>query len=104
MNTVKEMAEKWGNMTDENVILFFKDNENDRCKLNFLFNILLKKQRYALAKLFKNKIEILETLKGYEKNNTKEKKYTDDEVIQLLDDFRNSFQTDIVKWFEQYKK
>jgi hypothetical protein len=33
-----------------------------------------------------------------------EKKYTDDEVIQLIDNFRNSHETDLIKWFNLNKK
>jgi len=31
-------------------------------------------------------------------------KYTDDEVIELLDNFRNSHETDLIKWFNLNKK
>ena len=31
-------------------------------------------------------------------------KYTDDEVIQLLDNFRNSQETNLIKWFNLNKK
>lgn len=63
----KEIIEKWGLMTDIDVISFFKTNENSRCKLNFLYTMLVKKERYALAKLFKNKIEILDYLESFNK-------------------------------------
>jgi hypothetical protein len=31
-------------------------------------------------------------------------KYTDDEVIELLENFRNSQETDLIKWFNLNKK
>jgi hypothetical protein len=31
-------------------------------------------------------------------------KYTDDEVIELLDNFRNSQETNLIKWFNLNKK
>ena len=63
----KEVIEKWGLMPEEDIISFFKTNEDNRCKLNFLYSMLVRKERYALAKLFKNKIEILDFLESFKK-------------------------------------
>jgi hypothetical protein len=91
-------------LTDEEVILIYKNIENKHYELKMFLNNLVKLQRYALAKLFKNKVEIIETLKYYEEVFAKEKKYTDNEVIQLIDNFRNSHETDLIKWFNLNKK
>jgi hypothetical protein len=91
-------------LTDEEVILIYKNIENKHYELKMFLNNLVKLQRYALAKLFKNKVDIIETLKYYEELFAKEKKYTDDEVLQLIDNFRNSQETDLIKWFNLNKK
>ena len=91
-------------LTEEEVIIVFKNIKDKHCELKVFFERLVKEQRYALAKLFKNQIEIIESLKSYEEVFAKEKKYTDDEVIELLDNFRNSKETDLIKWFNLNKK
>ena len=62
------------NRTDKEVIDFFKDNENNMYKLKSIYTELLKSQRYYLAKLYKNKIEILEHLEKFELDNNEERK------------------------------
>lgn len=91
-------------LSDEEVIIIYKNIENKHYELKIFFEKLVKDQRYALAKLFKNRIEIIESLKNYEELFAKEKKYTDDDVIKLIDNFRNSHETDLIKWFNLNKK
>ena len=91
-------------LTEEEVIIVFKNIKDKHYELKVFFNRLIKEQRYALAKLFKNQIEIIESLKNYEELFAKEKKYTDDEVIQLIDNYRNSHEKDLTKWFNLNKK
>ena len=91
-------------LTEEEVIIVFKNIKDKHYELKVFFNKLVKEQRYSLAKLFKNQIEIIESLKNYEELFAKEKKYTDDEVIQLIDNYRNSGENDLIKWFNLNKK
>jgi len=61
------------NRTDNELIVFFKENENNLYKLKSIHNELVKTQRYYLAKIYNSKIEILECLENFkiEENNLK---------------------------------
>jgi len=65
-------------LTEEEVIIIFKNIREKHYELKVFFERLVKEQRYALAKLFKNQIEIIERLKSYEKIFAKKKKFNYD--------------------------
>ena len=50
--------------TDDEIIEHFKKYQFDLYSLEIIFKDLLKQQRYALAKLYKNQIENLQYLKS----------------------------------------
>ena len=59
------------NRTDNEVVTFFKDNKRNLYKLKSVYTELVKNERYYLAKLFKNQIEVLEFLEDFESKNKK---------------------------------
>ena len=59
------------NRTDNEVIVFFKDNRSNIYKLKSVYTELVKKERYSLAKLYKNQIEVLEFLNDFDEKNKK---------------------------------
>lgn len=50
--------------TDDEIIEYFQSYQFDLYELEIMFKELLKKERYALAKLYKNQIDNLKYLKS----------------------------------------
>ena len=71
------------NRTDNEIVVFFKENENDIYKLKSIYTELVKSQRYYLAKLYKNKIEILEHLEKFETENNLKRYITSLLIINI---------------------
>lgn len=59
------------NRTDNEIIIFFRDNRSNLYKLKSVYTDLVKSQRYYLAKLYKNQIEVLECLNEFDEKNKK---------------------------------
>jgi hypothetical protein len=55
----------------ERPVSFFKDNKRNLYKLKSVYTELVKNERYYLAKLYKNEIEVLEFLEDFESKNKK---------------------------------
>jgi hypothetical protein len=61
-----DMLKESVNLTNKEIIEIFEANKDIELNLITYLNILLKQQRYGLAKIFKNQIEILEIIKQME--------------------------------------
>ena len=59
------------NRTDNEVVIYFKDNIRNLYNLKSVYTELVKKERYHLAKLYKNQIEVLECLNDFDSKNKK---------------------------------
>ena len=59
------------NKTDNEVVIYFKDNIRNLYNLKSVYTELVKKERYHLAKLYKNQIEVLECLNDFDSKNKK---------------------------------
>ena len=90
------------NRTDNEIVVFFKENENDMYKLKSIYTELVKSQRYYLAKLYKNKIEILEHLEKFEIENNLKKIFMDEGLKRASQNNFNQAEAGYnAKWFKR---
>ena len=88
--------------TDNEIVVFFKENENNMYKLRSIYTELVKSQRYYLAKLYKNKIEILEHLEKFEIENNLKKIFMDEGLKRASQNNFNQAEAGYnAKWFKR---
>lgn len=69
-----KLDEENSNFPDKEAIAIFEVNKNQKPTLQIYLNVMIKQQRYVLAKIFKNQIEILDLLEGFKTDESANKK------------------------------